>query len=54
MISSDEVYHNLCSAQYVMVELPKIANKFEEKTIEGSRVTPKTAGIESTCEHERL
>lgn len=38
----------------VKVELPKIANKFEERTIKGSRVTPKTAGIESTCEHKRL
>lgn len=34
-------------------KLPEIAKRFEEKTMKGSRVTPKTAGIESTCKHER-
>lgn len=28
--------------------LPKIAKRLEVKTMKGSRVTPKTAGIEST------
>lgn len=28
--------------------VPKMAKKLDEKTMKGSRVTPKTAGIEST------
>lgn len=30
------------------MELPKMAKRLEEKTMKGSRVTPKTAGMEST------
>lgn len=29
-------------------DLPRMAKRLDEKTMKGSRVTPKTAGIEST------
>ena len=47
--SKSRYYYYITSHEGMRQEnLPKIANRLEVKTTNGSRVTPKTAGIEST------